>query len=45
MAAGGGDFERALGALLALDVPEVDQCALNFADLRLRTASTCVPRK
>src|SRR5262249_3903059 len=37
MAAGGGDLERALGALLALDVLEVDQRAVDFADLRLRT--------
>src|SRR5262249_46235095 len=31
VAAGGGDFERALGALLALDVLEVDQRAIDFA--------------
>src|SRR5262245_62955702 len=37
VAAGGGDFERALGALLALDVLEVDQRAVDLADLRLRT--------
>ena len=36
MAAGGGDLERALGALLALDVVEVDQRAAGLADLRLR---------
>ena len=36
MAAGGGDFERALGALLALDVAQVDQRALGLADFRLR---------
>jgi hypothetical protein len=36
VAAGGGDFERALGALLALDVLEVDQCRVGLADLRLR---------
>ena len=35
MAPGGGDFERALGALLALDVLEVDQRAVDLADLRL----------
>ena len=34
--AGGGDLERALGALLALDVLEVDQRAAGLADLRLR---------
>src|SRR5262245_62705071 len=37
VAAGGGDFERALGALLALDVLEVEQRAVDLADLRLRT--------
>ena len=36
VAAGGGDLERALGALLALDVLEVDERARGFADLRLR---------
>ena len=36
MSAGGGDFERALGALLALDVGEVERCAVDLADLRLR---------
>src|SRR5258707_1183548 len=35
VAPGGGDFERALGALLALDVLEVDQRAVDLADLRL----------
>src|SRR6516162_8918115 len=35
--AGGGDFERALGALLALDVLEVGERAVDLADLRLRT--------
>ncbi len=34
--AGGGDLERALGALLALDVLEIDERALDLADLRLR---------
>jgi hypothetical protein len=34
--AAGGDLERALGALLALDVLEVDQRAIGLADLRLR---------
>jgi hypothetical protein len=38
VAAGGGDLERALGALLALDVFEVDQRAVGLADLRLRAA-------
>jgi hypothetical protein len=36
MAAGGGDFERALGALLAFDVGEVERHAVAFADLGLR---------
>ena len=36
MAAGGGDLERALGALLALDVLEVDERGRRFAHLRLR---------
>ena len=36
MAAGSGDLERAFGALLALDVVEVDQRAAGLADLRLR---------
>ena len=36
MAAGGGDFERALGALLALDVGEIERHAVELADLRLR---------
>ena len=36
VAAGGGDFERALGAFLALDVGEVDCWAVHFEDLRLR---------
>jgi hypothetical protein len=31
----GGDFERALGALLALDVLEIDQRAAGLADLRV----------
>src|SRR5215471_7783183 len=37
MPAGGGDFERALGALLTLDVLEVGERAVDLADLRLRT--------
>ena len=37
VAAGGRDLERALGALLALDVPEVDQRPAGLANLRLRT--------
>src|SRR5690348_12005873 len=36
MAAGGSHFERALGALLALDIGKVERHALEFADLRLR---------
>jgi hypothetical protein len=36
VAAGGGDLESALGAFLTLDVLEVDQCAVELADLRLR---------
>ena len=36
VAAGGGDLERALGALLALDVLEVDERAVDLAHLRLR---------
>ena len=35
--AGGGDFERALAALLALDVLQVDERGFGFTDLRLRT--------
>jgi len=34
--AGGGDFERALGALLAFDVGKVERHAVDFADFRLR---------
>src|SRR5262249_30130592 len=37
VATGGGDLERALGALLALDVLEIGERAIDFADLRLRT--------
>ena len=36
MAAGGGDLEGALGALLALDVLEIDERVGCFAHLRLR---------
>ena len=36
MPAGGGDLERALGALLALDVAQVEQVAFGLAHLRLR---------
>ena len=36
MSAGGGDFERALGALLALDVGKIERHAVEFADLGLR---------
>ena len=36
VAAGRGDFERALGAFLALDIGEVDGRAIYFEDLRLR---------
>ncbi len=36
MSTGGGDFERALAALLALDVLEVDQRVADLADFRLR---------
>ena len=36
MAAGGGDLEGALGALLALDVVEIDERVGCFAHLRLR---------
>ncbi len=36
MAAGGGDFERALGAFLAFDVGEVERQALDLANFRLR---------
>jgi hypothetical protein len=36
MPAGGGDLERALRALLPLDVLEVELRAVEFADLRLR---------
>jgi hypothetical protein len=36
MAAGRGDFERALGALLAFDVGQVEMHAVELADLRLR---------
>jgi len=36
VATGGGDLERALGALLAFDVLEVDERTRRFADLRLR---------
>ncbi len=36
MAAGGGDLERALGALLALDVGEIERHAVDFADFGLR---------
>ncbi len=43
MAAGGGDFERALGALLALDVGKVERHAVDLADLRdaAATAPAC----
>ena len=37
MAARRGDFERALGAFLALDFPEIDERAFCLADLWLRT--------
>ena len=36
MAAGGGDLERALGALLPLDVGEVERHAVALANFRLR---------
>jgi len=36
MPAGGRDLERTLGALLALDVLEVEERAFDFAHLRLR---------
>jgi len=36
MAAGGRDFERALGAFLALDVGEVESDASCLEDFRLR---------
>ena len=36
VAAGRGDFERALGAFLALDVGEIERGARGFEDLRLR---------
>ena len=36
VAAGRGDFERALGAFLALDIGEVDGRAIHFEDLWLR---------
>ncbi len=36
VASGRGDFERALGAFLALDIGEVDGRAIHFEDLRLR---------
>ncbi len=36
MPAGRGDLERALGALLALDVLEIEQAAFDLAHLRLR---------
>ena len=36
VAAGGGDFERALGAFLALDIGEVERRAIHFEDLWLR---------
>jgi hypothetical protein len=36
VSAGGRDFERALGALLAFDVLEIERCALRLARLRLR---------
>ena len=34
MPAGGGDFERALGAFLALDVAQVQRLARHVGDLR-----------
>ncbi len=37
MPTGRGDFERALTALLALDVFQIDERALGFADLWLWT--------
>ncbi len=36
MATGGSDFERTLGALLTLDVGEVERAAVELADFRLR---------
>ena len=39
MAAGGGDFERALGALLALDVGEVERHAVELADASAAAAT------
>ena len=45
VAAGGGDLERALGALLALDVLEVDERASASRTFGCGRASTCVPRK
>ena len=36
MAAGGGDFERALGALLTFDVGKVERQVVELADARLR---------
>ena len=36
VAAGGGDLERALGVLLALDVPEVGEAVVDRRDRRLR---------
>ena len=36
VAAGGGDFEGALGAFLALDIGEVERRAIHFEDLWLR---------
>ena len=46
VAAGGGDFERALGALLALDVGEVERRRLRpRAILGCGRDSTCVPWK
>jgi hypothetical protein len=36
MATGGGDLERALGALLAFDVGEIERQGVDFADLRRR---------
>jgi hypothetical protein len=35
VAAGGGDFERAFGALLAFDVGKVERQAIHFEDFRL----------
>jgi hypothetical protein len=36
VAAGGGDFECALGALLALDIGEIERHAFDLAHLRQR---------